>query len=135
MIARRWSRESVINTIISWNCKVAVSHNIYYGKLLSLGPAVPQLDDESVAAGFDAPRQFGAELTIVQALIHVRQHCAPGAHAADPGQRLCKMRVRRVRFAAQAIDDPHLDPCERDERVVFEFGDISLIRKSPDPET
>lgn len=96
---------------------------------------VGQLDDEPVVSGLDAAWQFGSELAIIQALIHVSQDCAPRTQASDPRQRLCEMGVGRVRVAAQAIDDPQLDTLKRGERVVVEFGDIGRVGKSPDPET
>jgi len=52
------------------------------------------------------PGQLGAELAVVEALIHVRQHGVPRPDAGDPGERLGEVRMRRMRLAPQAIDDP-----------------------------
>src|SRR5437762_6819634 len=42
------------------------------------------------------------------------------------------MRVRRVRVAAQAIDDPQLDAGECREGLLVEFGHVGRIGKSAD---
>ena len=97
---------------------------------LSLG----QLDHEAVPAGFDAARQFGAELAVVEALIHVGQHGAPRTHPGDPRQGLRKMRVRRMRLAPEAVDDPQFDPFDCGERRLVEFGDVRRVRKATDPQ-
>src|SRR5271166_314125 len=45
------------------------------------------------------------------------------------------MRVGRVRLAPEAIDDPKLDPLDRSECRVGEFGDIGRVGKTADPQT
>src|SRR5580658_9203301 len=74
-----------------------------------IGSSVRQLDDQPVLAGLDARRQYGAELAVVECLIHMGQDGAPRAYPGNPGQRLFEMAVRRVRPAARAVDDPQLD--------------------------
>jgi hypothetical protein len=43
-----------------------------------------QVNNETVAAGLYAARQFGAKLEIIEALIHVGQHGALRTDARDP---------------------------------------------------
>ena len=43
-----------------------------------------------------------------------------------------KMAMRRMRFAPHAVDDPKLDPGERGERGLVEFGHIGRISDRPD---
>ena len=40
-----------------------------------------------------------------------------------------------MRFAPEAVDDPQLDPVDRGERRVVEFGDVGRVRKTADPQT
>src|SRR5438045_4790028 len=90
---------------------------------------------KTVRAGFDTARQFGAELAVVEALIHMGQHGAPRAHPGNPRQGLRKMRVRRMRLTPEAVDDPELDPLNRRERRLVEFGDVCRVRETANPQT
>src|SRR5689334_913172 len=114
-----------------------MSHNIYYGKYLAFRVAlrVWQFDDEAILAGFDSARQFGTEFSVIKALIHVGQHGAPWTHALDPRYCLCEMRMRRMRLAPQAIDDPQLDPGDRGEGCVVEFVRVSRVAEAADTKT
>ena len=93
---------------------------------------IRQFDRQPVIAGLDPAGQFGAQLAIIEALVHMGQHGAARPHPLDPGQRLRQMAMRRMRLAAQAIDDPKLDPGERGKRGLVEFGDIGRIGDRPD---
>ncbi len=93
-------RQRPNSPVVDRECKVFRQQRV--------GSSVGQFDDEPVLPGLDAARQFGAELTVVQVLIHVRQYGAPRLHPSDPGQGLCEMRMGRVRLTAQAVDDPQL---------------------------
>src|SRR5690348_12586819 len=52
---------------------------------------IVQLDHEAIPAGFDAVRQFGAKLSVIEALVHMGQHGTPRPHPSDPRQRLCEV--------------------------------------------
>src|SRR5215469_13480806 len=45
------------------------------------------------------------------------------------------MRMGRMLLAAQAIDDPQIEPFKRCECAIVEFGHVGRIGKSSDPET
>src|SRR5256885_6980908 len=85
--------------------------------------------------GLDPGRQFGAELAIIEALVHMRQHRALRPQPLDPAEHLPEIGMRRVRLAAQAIDDPQFDAGERVERRVVEIDDIGRIADRADAET
>src|SRR5437868_15309513 len=85
--------------------------------------------------GLDPGRQFGAELAIIEALVHMGQHRALRPQPLDPAEHLPEIGMRRVRLAAQAIDDPQFDAGERVERRVIDIDDIGRIADRADAET
>src|SRR5437763_17187680 len=85
--------------------------------------------------GLDPGRQFGAELAIIEALVHMRQHRALRPQPLDPAEHLPEIGVRRVRLSTQAIDDPQLDAGERLDRRVVEIDDIGRIADRANAET
>ena len=82
--------------------------------------------------GSTPARQFGAELAVIQTLIHMGQHGAARPRSVDPGQCPFKVAVGRMRRPPQAVDDPQLDAFDRGERSIVEFGDIGRVGKPPD---
>src|SRR5436853_5512064 len=84
--------------------------------------------------GLDPCRQLRAELAIIEALVHMRQHRSAGAQPLDPPEHLPEIGMRRVRLAAQAIDDPQFDAGERRERLLVELDDIGRIADRADAE-
>ena len=40
-----------------------------------------------------------------------------------------------MRLAPEAVDDPQLDPFDRRERRLVEFGDVRRVREAADPQT
>jgi hypothetical protein len=57
------------------------------------------------------------------------QHRAARLQPLDPGQDLAQIRVRWVRFPAQAVDDPQFDPGERLEGSIIELDDVGRISR------
>src|SRR5438132_13664930 len=64
----------------------------------------------------------------------MRQHGALRTDASDPRQGLRKVRVRGVRLAPEAVDNPQFDACSRGERRIVEFGDVRRVCKTADPQ-
>ena len=101
------------------------------GRRLGVG----EFDREPVIAGFDPFRQFGQELAIIEALVHMGEDRPARPHPPDPGERLGQMAVRRMLLATQAIDDPQLHPGEHGERVIVEVDHIGRVSQGPDADT
>ena len=84
-------------------------------------------------AGLDPFRQFGAQLTVIEALVHMGQDGAARPQPLHPGQHLGEVRMRRVRLAAQTIDNPQLDALKRRESIGAHFR-CDYPRRAADPE-
>src|ERR1043166_8331775 len=74
------------------------------------------VDHETIIGQLDAARQRCARLRVAEIVRDVREVRAIGAHARDGVERLIDVEVRRVRTAAQRVDDYCLHAVEQRPR-------------------
>src|ERR1700730_9577998 len=77
---------------------------------------------------------LGDRVLLTEARVYMGQQGTPRPHPSDPRQGLCEVRVRWMRLAPEAVDNPQFDAFSRGERRIVEFGDVGRVRKTADPQ-
>ena len=67
---------------------------------------------------------FRGKCRVIQIDMHIGEHGAFGCNTVDPVQRFGKVRMGRVRFTAQGIDDPKVEVFKVRPDVIGDVGHV-----------